>query len=524
MVSCVAFLTTVSPAAVLEGFTLTNGSGAMDSLSVSATMQTVGGALYIKNSTSGVLSPTIRNCEISGNSSFEAGAVLIRYAEATFEDCVFSNNMATGPTVPIPGTGDAATTSGVLVQGQAWNDITFRRCVFRQHGGPGLIKVPSGWGPALFLEDCLIEQNTSESCIQGAVREFRLERCCVRQNVGEHMVSVGAVLGAPPPPALVVADCSFVENQCTSTVVSLSASSSASLVTRSTIASNEVGVSSLGASAAALVYSGTLQIESSIAQANYVNVAGVSVFATWGAPGASIAARDSNLQSRAGLGATVVDLDPLFVDSAHGDFRLLPGSTMIDAGTSNPAWPLVADVRGLPRVRGLAPDMGAYEAQALAHHPAAAGRVGENAGGPFDILEVNGSAGGALRRVSVPIGSSGIVDVLQPPHLQNPVHFTVFGFFGAANFDTVVNVPFGIGDMMFTLCPMAPAFQPQLFSFATSTTIPLGCGPLFWATPTPWTSPPGPAIFFPLTITLQGVIEEAPGVLVPTNAIVYELK
>ncbi len=52
-----------------------------------------------------------------------------------------------------------------------------------------------------------------------------------------------------------------------------------------------------------------------------------------------------------------IDVDPLFVDPANGDYHLQVGSPCIDAGTSVGA--PAADIEGTPR--DAAPDMGAYE-------------------------------------------------------------------------------------------------------------------------------------------------------------------
>lgn len=53
---------------------------------------------------------------------------------------------------------------------------------------------------------------------------------------------------------------------------------------------------------------------------------------------------------------------PGFVDEAGGDFRLAPGSALIDAGTASALLP-ETDLDNLPRVSGSAPDIGAYERQ-----------------------------------------------------------------------------------------------------------------------------------------------------------------
>lgn len=51
----------------------------------------------------------------------------------------------------------------------------------------------------------------------------------------------------------------------------------------------------------------------------------------------------------------------LFVDPDNGDFRLLPGSPMIDAGDPDTPYLPEVDIIGTPRMLGASVDIGAYE-------------------------------------------------------------------------------------------------------------------------------------------------------------------
>ncbi len=149
--------------------------------------------------------------------------------------------------------------------------------------------------------------------------------------------------------------------------------------------------------------------------------------------------------------------------------------------------------------------------------------MGESAGGPFDILTLNGSTGGVLRTVTQQVGTSAVMSMLQPPHLGAPVNFIVYGYLGEAGLDEVVNVPLGIGDMSIAPEPLAmPVGSPSYFTFTDN----LGTGAAVFmpSSPTPWISSVGPVIPFPLVLTFQGIVDEGGGLYRPTNAVILRVE
>lgn len=65
-------------------------------------------------------------------------------------------------------------------------------------------------------------------------------------------------------------------------------------------------------------------------------------------------------------GTTYSGISPMFRDSANGDFRLLPCSPLINAGTNSVVQPGDTDLDGQPRLQGGIVDIGAYESASLA--------------------------------------------------------------------------------------------------------------------------------------------------------------
>ena len=218
-----------------------------------------------------------------------------------------------------------------------------------------------------------------------------------------------------------------------------------------------------------------------------------------------------------------IDADPLFVSPTTHDYHLSLGSPCIGAGSTQAPEMPSADFEGDPRPMYGAPDMGADEVSNIALHPAMAGTVGVPGAGPYDVLAINGNAGGLSRTASMLAGTPFSIDMTTPPTHPGSAPFAIFGLLRAALPSDAIILPFGIGEMVFPPCPLIPVLEPLLFTLTNNAgTSP--CTEVLPSTPTPWTSGVLPGIPFPITVTFQGVVEETPGVWRTTNGIILEVR
>ncbi len=149
--------------------------------------------------------------------------------------------------------------------------------------------------------------------------------------------------------------------------------------------------------------------------------------------------------------------------------------------------------------------------------PCAAGSVGVGAGGPYDVLVLNGSTGAPSRVVDLSLGTAFTLAMLQPPTNPFPAPFAVGAFIGLPGADEITPLPFGLGNACIPALPGYPGYFVLTNSF-----VPPPNGPVT-STPTPWSwSHPGPA--FPFTITFQGVIQGTPALIQLTNAVALRVQ
>lgn len=155
----------------------------------------------------------------------------------------------------------------------------------------------------------------------------------------------------------------------------------------------------------------------------------------------------------------------------------------------------------------------------------ATGSAGAATGPPVDILAVNGSAGGPLRRVRLAMHQPFAVAVAALPGAPAPAGFSVFGRIDSPSAAGILPGPPGLGDFAFRPCPLDP-FDPALFTLADSLGL-AACPPYLAASGAPWTIAFPAGIPLPFTWTLQGLVADplaAPYGFSATNAIVIEIQ
>jgi len=154
---------------------------------------------------------------------------------------------------------------------------------------------------------------------------------------------------------------------------------------------------------------------------------------------------------------------------------------------------------------------------------AAAGDLGASSGGPFDVLNVNGSGGGVQRRADIGVGQSLSLSMNQPPTTVVPADFIIFGYVGIPLVTDSLFLPYIGSPFVFTPCDLAPSQAPVLFTVAASGPF-SNCGMLLPATRTPWTFVLPGGVPVPGLFTLQAVCEESSLVLKSTNAVTIRIQ
>ena len=370
------------------------------------------------------------------------------------------------------------------------------------------------------IQDCEITSNTSTLTTGGgiavaATASVTLERCTIALNTA---LNGGAGVTFEAGSSGVLHNCLIVANSAIPVTASALPTFGGGLLCRSGTVVDVINCSftqnEAATGAGASVQSGAVSMVNSIFWGDLGPEIGLVV-------GATPSIDFCNVQGGA-VGTGNIDADPHFVGVNTLDLHLSLGSPCINTGGDLATALPMTDFDGEPRVIFGTSDIGADEVGNIAASPAMVGNVGDGQGGVVNVLGINSSTGGPMRRVSASPGEGLAFFVQQPPAVTTPANFVIFGTIGEPVADEAFLLPDGIGTMAFIPCPFFAAAQPFLFTLATSFS-PQVCGSLVGASPTPWVSRFVPGIPFEVTLTFQGIVEDGGIGFSVTNGLILDV-
>ena len=338
--------------ATIDGFTVTGGNANGPDWPDYA-----GGGMF--NET---VSPEVRNCVFINNRAQYGGAMFNNYqASPVIEACRFVDNVAD-------------------VNGGAINNNTFcaaqiSHCEFTNNqvlsgGGGGLFdnqsspnitlcefrgnRAPQGAGISLYLStaqvtDCdFIENEAGDfgASILYNQTTLHVMNCRFLNNSTVNPGNWGAGIGGFFAPSVLVENCLFYGNSSNTATVMLDLGGNVT-VNNCTAANN----SAPGGAAVFANDNSHITILNSVLWGNNVATAFASTTGQFTVSYSDIQGGWS--------GAGNIDQDPIFVNPATGDFRVVENSPCVDTGTG--AGAPGADIDGVSRPQGAGIDMGAYE-------------------------------------------------------------------------------------------------------------------------------------------------------------------
>jgi len=567
----VRFVSGEDLAAVLEGFTLTGGTGEAPG------MQTYGGGVFCDGS-----SPTIRENRIIGNEADHGGGICC-FSGA--HPSILANTIASNRAAKVgAGWGGGlycADLSSPLVQDNvieensadnaggaavcfggaspAFVDNVIRKNRF----GPGL-----GWGGGILImgpSSALVEGNLFEENLHGCVDCRYVTEGAIwivdnvfRRNVGRAVTSTQSdvvriernrftmntgpvgVLGCYGSTIPIIGN-EIVANDMLTGAGGIDTSGGSPLIANNLIAGNRsrtyngaggIRVGSGIGNSTPLILNNTIvgnrSVSGGIGASGILCVGGESlptiantiVHGNEGGPQIGLVRGGSPTLLHcvveggwSGAGEGNLDVDPGFVDRAGADYHLRIGSPCIDAGDDGVVPPsLVTDFEGDPRqVDGdggaARVDIGADELLPVV--AARFGTVGAAGESLLDVLFVNGSVGDRRRIVSVDPSDPLRVEVMAPAPGPSPARFALYLWEEAPDRTTLVRAPFDLGVTVF---PTPLAGGP--FNLPSIVWNNLGRRPRLGEPDLP--SQPAPSVVVdrpyaalaPARFTLQGFIED----------------
>jgi hypothetical protein len=355
--STVSFTHAETGASVLAGFTITGGTGSVDPWPFGPGGIVGGGVLIF------TARPTLADLVITGNSADRGAGLLLEIndqaGQARLQNCTIAGNSATSTGGGIDTFMGFAALDGCTLQG---NTAAFGGGL---HNDGGALTVTHGTlsgnsavsgggamtsnlnGGGLLLQDCLIENNHASSAGGGLFATVHVDGFSLNGARAE--------------------SCRFVGNT-GSVGAAVFASGSSLFGSPITISSCLIAGCGPAGAPAVTLQSGTElawctvvdNLGPGIAGSAQSTVTGSIVRGNVGAQLQGMSATWSDIEGGA-PGVGNVDVDPLFVDAAGGDYHLAVISPCRDKGNPATGGSTVADVDGETRVQGGRIDIGADE-------------------------------------------------------------------------------------------------------------------------------------------------------------------
>ncbi len=380
--SAVTCTTGEGPGTVIEGFTITGGTGTFDGTRL------VGGGMNNLLS-----SPTVTDCIFTGNTAGVGGGMSNLLSSPAVTGCTFTGNSAgvgggmhNSNSSPIV-TGCSFLGNTAAVGGGLYNEFSpavISGCTFADNdatpGGGGAVF--NGFFSASRLLECTFSANTAPDWLGGGVLNVLSNLTVHNGRFSDNSARQGGALDTDGG-TVALFGCAFTGNEATEVGGGGVFAESATIqVINATFTGND------GPAGDALdLLGGTATLANSIVWNDSIVLGG----------GATLTATYSDIQG--GFpGTGNIDQDPLFVDEPGGDLRLGAGSPCIDAanngavpadtgdldGDGNVAEPVPLDLEGDPRfvddpgtvdtgnpgAGGPIVDMGAHEFQLPSPCPA----------------------------------------------------------------------------------------------------------------------------------------------------------
>ena len=352
------YLRNVSYETVIDGFTLTGGNA--DSTASPSERYASGGAIYLDGRSGGFANPAINNCIFTANSAVGLGGAVFNnggfngFCSSTYKNCQFLNNYS--------GSGGGGVCNWGVYRGICLARFEFCRFIGNRSNNSGAAVLSDGQqgrNEATFI-NCQFIRNETPNYYGAAIYNLGKGGICTPTVTGclfwanksfsaAGIYCLGSENGNSSP---IITNCIFYKNQA-NTGGSVYANAG-----EDTLTGKPTGI------AKPLITNCIIwgNIAPTGPQLRNINGTPTLSHSIVDAPNCSA------IHSGVGAGVTckegmLYNQNPLFVDADNGDFRFLPSSPAINAGsnTAIATANIQLDADSLPRIVGNTVDIGVWE-------------------------------------------------------------------------------------------------------------------------------------------------------------------